>query len=221
MIWFLTFVFCIIVFAYIAAPLYFKNLPNEESTLARKNVTNAYREELKDIEKDINADNENNEAIIAQKSALEKRLIESATQTLNISSKPKPISAAAIFMLLCAGTAGTYFLIGSPHLVSNEALQPVVVTAPPPRGPSRDDIAAAAQMNPDERAAMIQGMVDGLSEKLTENPDDPEGWVTLLRARKVLNQTLEAEAELKAMKTHFNDKPDLITQILAKSGWDN
>lgn len=216
MIWFLLFVICTIVFAYITAPLYFKNLPNEESAWARENEINAYREELKDIEKSIDADDENNEALTAQKSVLEKRLIESATQTINISSKPKPISAAGILMLLFAGTVGTYFLIGSPQLANNHP-----ASAPPPPGPSRDDVAAAAQMSPDDRAAMIQGMVDGLSEKLTGNPDDPAGWIRLLRARKVLNQTLEAEAELKAMKAHFNDKPDLISQILAQSGWGN
>ena len=314
MIWFLLLVICIIIFVYIAAPLYFKNLPNEESAWARENVIKAYREELKDIEKSIDADGENNEALTAQKSVLEKRLLESAAQTINISSKPKPLSAAALLMLLFAGTIGTYFLIGSPQLANNNALQQAVLTAPqalsqntpkpqhendasmedllislerkleandgtlqqwglyarslmtvgryeeayiayektlalsgnnpdiaaelksarefgaqqsnpastpPPPGPSRDDVAAAAQMSPDDRAAMIQGMVDGLSEKLAENPDDPAGWIRLLRARKVLNQTSEAEAELKAMKAHFNDKPDLVAQILAQSGWVN
>lgn len=314
MIWFLIFVISAIVFGYIATPLYLKKIPNEESSCARENVIKAYRKELKDIEKNIDVDNENNEALTAQKSVLEKRLIESATQTMNVSSKPKPITAASLLMLLFSGTVVTYFLIGSPELVNNKTLQPAVLNTPqalsqntpkpqhendasmedlliglerklkadggtlqqwglfarslmtvgryeeayiayektlalsgnnpeiaaelksarefgaqqanpvsiaPQPGPSREDVAAAAEMTPDDRAAMIQGMVDGLSDKLAENPDDPAGWIRLLRARKVLDQTSEAESELKAMTDHFIDKPDLISQILTQSGWDN
>lgn len=88
-------------------------------------------------------------------------------------------------------------------------------------GPNQEDIAAAAQMSPNDRAAMIQGMVEGLAEKLAENPDDPSGWIRLLRARKVLGQNAEAQIEISSMKVHFVKKPDVITQILRQSGWNN
>jgi len=94
-------------------------------------------------------------------------------------------------------------------------------TAETPRGPSRADVEAAAQMSAEDRAAMIQGMVDGLSQRLIDNPDDTEGWIRLLRSRKVLGQTTQAQDEITAMKVHFDGNPDMISLILRQSGWDN
>lgn len=87
-------------------------------------------------------------------------------------------------------------------------------------GPSADDVRAAQDMNSEDRNAMIQGMVDGLSVKLEDNPNDPSGWIRLLRARKVLNQTDTAQAEIIRMKQQFSDKPLTIARILTQSGWD-
>lgn len=87
-------------------------------------------------------------------------------------------------------------------------------------GPTREDIDAAAQMSSDDRSAMIQGMVDGLSAKLSNNPDDIAGWVKLLRARKVLGQTEMAQKEITQMKAHFAGKPEVIAQILSDAAWN-
>ncbi|WP_371397953.1 tetratricopeptide repeat protein [Fretibacter rubidus] len=103
---------------------------------------------------------------------------------------------------------------------------PATIPAPPitanraQPGPTQDDIAAAQSMSDEDRSAMIQGMVDGLSEKLVDNPNDPQGWVRLLRARKVLSQTPEAQAEIERMKKQFGDRPLTIAQILQQSGWE-
>ena len=49
---------------------------------------------------------------------------------------------------------------------------------------------------------MIQGMVDGLAEKLAESPDDPAGWLRLARAYGVLGRKdAAAEALTNAEKT--------------------
>ena len=42
-----------------------------------------------------------------------------------------------------------------------------------PSGPTADDVAAAAELSPDERMEMIRGMVESLAARLEENPDDP------------------------------------------------
>lgn len=63
---------------------------------------------------------------------------------------------------------------------------------PPPRGPSSDDVAAAREMAPEDRLAMIQGMVDGLATRLASNPDDLEGWRRLGRSYLVLNRRPDA-----------------------------
>jgi len=58
--------------------------------------------------------------------------------------------------------------------------------ARPARGPSAADMAAAEKMSPAERQQMVRGMVDGLAQRLEENPGDIEGWRRLARAREVL-----------------------------------
>lgn len=64
------------------------------------------------------------------------------------------------------------------------------------RGPSREDMAAAAQMSADERQAMIEGMVEGLAERLEDEPDDPQGWLRLARAYGVLGRADDAGGAL-------------------------
>ena len=72
----------------------------------------------------------------------------------------------------------------------------------PERGPSASDMAAASQMSAEERADMIQGMVDGLAARLADAPDDPAGWLRLARAYGVLGQKDEAaDALTKAEQT--------------------
>jgi cytochrome c-type biogenesis protein CcmH len=61
-------------------------------------------------------------------------------------------------------------------------------------GPSAQDIAAAQSMPPEERQAMIRGMVDRLAARLAENPEDREGWARLAHAYDVLGDTDKAQA---------------------------
>jgi len=53
-------------------------------------------------------------------------------------------------------------------------------------GPSQDDIAAAQDMSPEERMAMVRSMVSGLADRLKDEPDDLDGWLRLGRAYVVL-----------------------------------
>ena len=68
--------------------------------------------------------------------------------------------------------------------------------APPPLGaaaptvgaipqPSADQAAAVNAMAPDAQNAFIRQMVDGLAARLKTNPQDPDGWLRLIRARMV------------------------------------
>ena len=70
-------------------------------------------------------------------------------------------------------------------------------------GPTPDQVAAAQDMNPADRDAMIQGMVSGLEEKLRANPRDAEGWVRLMRARMVLGEREAAAAALRNARAAF------------------
>jgi len=55
-------------------------------------------------------------------------------------------------------------------------------------GPSADDMAAAGEMSPEERRAMIEGMVGRLAERLQDQPDDLEGWKRLALSYRVLGE---------------------------------
>jgi cytochrome c-type biogenesis protein CcmH len=61
-------------------------------------------------------------------------------------------------------------------------------------GPNARDITAAQSMSPEERQAMIRGMVDRLAARLEQNPKDKEGWNRLAHAYDVLGESEKAAA---------------------------
>jgi cytochrome c-type biogenesis protein CcmH len=62
-----------------------------------------------------------------------------------------------------------------------------------PAGPSAQDIAAAQSMSPEQRQAMIRGMVDRLAARLEQNPNDRAGWTRLAHAYDVLGEPDKAQ----------------------------
>jgi cytochrome c-type biogenesis protein CcmH len=81
--------------------------------------------------------------------------------------------------------------------------------APPTAGPSAEDVAAAQQMKPEDRDAMVRGMVDRLAERLKRDGSDVEGWLRLVRAYTVLGdreRALSAIADARRALGHDTDK---------------
>jgi cytochrome c-type biogenesis protein CcmH len=64
------------------------------------------------------------------------------------------------------------------------------------RGPREEDVRAAEAMPAGDRAAMIQGMVAGLADRLERSPRDADGWIKLIRSRMVLGETELAKRAL-------------------------
>ena len=62
------------------------------------------------------------------------------------------------------------------------------LVAAAPRGPTAEDVAAASEMTQEQRDDMIAGMVAGLAARLEEQPNDPDGWVMLVRSYATLGQ---------------------------------
>lgn len=89
-----------------------------------------------------------------------------------------------------------------------------------PRGPSAADIEAAANMSAEDRSAMVENMVAGLSARLREEPNDPAGWVRLIKARMVLGQKTDAAADIAFMQKSYANTPDTAAQILEQAGWE-
>lgn len=77
----------------------------------------------------------------------------------------------------------------------------------PARGPTAGDVQAAQSMAPADRTAMIRGMVDGLAARLEKSPRDGDGWLQLIRSRRVLGEMDGAKAALVKALAAFNDSP--------------
>jgi len=80
-------------------------------------------------------------------------------------------------------------------------------------GPSAADVAAAQNMSPADRQAMIEGMVQKLAARLAQQGDDLAGWLRLVRAYTVLNRKDDALAALARAKTQFAGNTQAIEQL--------
>lgn len=71
----------------------------------------------------------------------------------------------------------------------------------------------AEAMSEAQRAAMIEGMVARLADRLTTQPDDPQGWAQLIRARMVLGQEALAQADLERAFAVFETDPETRSRL--------
>ncbi len=84
-------------------------------------------------------------------------------------------------------------------LTGEQARLPAGPAADSAAGPSREVMEAAEAMSPEERAAFIRSMVEGLSTRLEQDPDNPDnfdGWLRLARAYAVLGEIEKSRAAL-------------------------
>lgn len=63
---------------------------------------------------------------------------------------------------------------------------------------------------PQVTGEQIAAMVDGLAARLATNPDDPEGWVRLVRAYTVMGQTAKRDAALAEARARYKNNPDVL-----------
>ena len=65
-------------------------------------------------------------------------------------------------------------------------------TGSPTAGPSADDMAAVAEMSPEQQQVMVRGMVAKLAARLESAPEDAQGWRMLGRSYAVLGESNKA-----------------------------
>jgi cytochrome c-type biogenesis protein CcmH len=93
-------------------------------------------------------------------------------------------------------------------------------TLPPPeaaaaRGPTSEDMQAAMDLDPEERAQMIGGMVEGLAARLASSGGPPEDWARLIAALGVLGQHDRARAIWAEAQRLFADQAEGLARIEA------
>lgn len=81
------------------------------------------------------------------------------------------------------------------------------------RGPSAEDIENAKQMSANDQQAMVRGMVDGLASRLESSPNDPDGWIMLIRSHIALNEQDKARAALERASKAFEAEPETQKRI--------
>jgi cytochrome c-type biogenesis protein CcmH len=91
--------------------------------------------------------------------------------------------------------------------------KPEAAEAAAPKGPSPEDVAAAESMNPGDRQAMIETMVQRLADRLTQNGDDLAGWLKLVRAYTVLDRKDDALKALGKAKTQFSGNDAALREL--------
>jgi cytochrome c-type biogenesis protein CcmH len=102
------------------------------------------------------------------------------------------------------------------HLAGQPVVdQPVAGEAPPARGggPSAADVASAQNMNPADRQAMIEQMVQRLAARLDQDGSDLGGWLKLVKAYSVLDRKDDALKALARAKSQFAGNAQALQQL--------
>lgn len=86
------------------------------------------------------------------------------------------------------------------------------------RGPNREQMAAAADMDAKDRNQMIAGMVQGLAERLQSEGGSPAEWARLMRAYTVLGEREKAQAAFKQASAAFEGDTAALGQINEMAG---
>jgi cytochrome c-type biogenesis protein CcmH len=97
--------------------------------------------------------------------------------------------------------------------VSGRLPPPPVVPEERFAGLTATEIQQVESLRPEDQKAMIDSMVEGLSRRLAQDPRDPEGWVRLIRSRKVLAQPDFAQDALARALAVFADDPQTQARI--------
>ncbi|KFE33793.1 c-type cytochrome biogenesis protein CcmI [Thioclava atlantica] len=80
-------------------------------------------------------------------------------------------------------------------------------------GPSAQQMQDAASMTPEQRQQMIQGMVDGLFDRLTTEGGTPAEWARLITSLATLGETERAKEAWGEAQQALADNPDALAQV--------
>ena len=83
------------------------------------------------------------------------------------------------------------------------------------KGPSADDVAAAADMSTEDRMEMIRGMVGQLSERLYADGGSVEEWARLISSLGVLGDTEKAKEAWDKAQVAFAGQEDALSALRA------
>ncbi|MBR9842275.1 MAG: c-type cytochrome biogenesis protein CcmI [Rhodobacteraceae bacterium] len=94
----------------------------------------------------------------------------------------------------------------------------MMASSPGVAGPTAEDIAAAADMSEEDQGEMIDGMVAGLVAKLEDNPNNPDGWIMLVRSYAVMGRPDKAREAFTQATEHFSEQDAILARLKAEAG---
>ena len=112
-----------------------------------------------------------------------------------------------------AGVQYTLPEVAGPEVAGPEVAGPA--GAPETAGPSAGDMANAAQMSPEDRQKMIEGMVGGLETRLMDQSGPIEDWTKLINALGVLGAKDRAKAAYAKAQGAFEGQPGALSALKA------
>lgn len=109
------------------------------------------------------------------------------------------------------------WLAGQPDYQPPEAAMPALPEQATPglAGPDADQIAAAEDMTPEDRQAMIEGMVQRLESRLATEGGTPEEWARLIGSLVQIGNTDHAAAIWSEAQARFAAYPDALATVKA------
>lgn len=99
--------------------------------------------------------------------------------------------------------------------VTDYQLPDAPAATPPLAGPSAADIEAAGDMSDEDRQQMIEGMVQGLSQRLANEGGTPAEWAQLIRVLGVQGKTEQAGEIWVEAQGVFAEMPEALDQVRA------
>ena len=120
----------------------------------------------------------------------------------------RPADAAAIWRAMLAGAPADAPWV---EFIRSELAR--VEGGPTQKGPNEQDVAAASDLSPDQRTAMVRTMVERLADRLHRDGADLDGWLRLVRSYMVLGEREKAQAAAGDARRAFEREPDKLRQI--------
>ena len=80
-------------------------------------------------------------------------------------------------------------------------------------GPTEQDMAAAAELTPEQRQSFVRGMVQRLADRLKQDGSDVDGWLRLVRAYTVLGDRDKARAAASDARRALAPEPEKVRRL--------
>jgi len=172
---------------FIIPPLLHRTEKNEFTQRRALNLT-IYRDQLSELERDLQNDVLSDEQYQHGREDLERRMLEDVADdepVVTLKTATNRVLVVALAVVVPAAAISLYFTLGSPQAISPETMVASQFSGQA-EGMSTAVQNAAAEMSPEEMDDQIKQMVEQLAERLSANPEDGEGWKMLGRSYLVL-----------------------------------